>query len=83
MPQPRRLISAIIETETQEITADFSDVPDKSDDEADNETTSAPLPTIDEAMWKPGSLIPTKISNAVFGLVISCLFYESKLRFLS
>lgn len=66
VPKPRRLIGAVVETETQEISADFSDVPDKSDDEA-VAATSDQLAKIDEAMWKPGSLIPAKISAAVFG----------------
>lgn len=66
--RPRRLVGAVVETETQEITADFSDVTDRSDDEPDTAPAASDrLARIDEVMWKPGSLIPTKVSAAVFG----------------
>lgn len=57
VPAPRRLLAIAVETETQEITADFSLTPDE-EDSIDGESPVG--------RWRPGSLIPSCVSGAIF-----------------
>lgn len=67
VPQPRlsRQLTTV-EMETQEVTADFTDRPETPENDQ-----SAPEPQLeidnDNYGWRPGSLIPTRVSRAVFG----------------
>lgn len=63
VPKPRRLLPAV-ETETQEITADFSLTPDE--ESIDGDSTPIADPPQPQYRWRPGSLIPSRVSGAIF-----------------
>ena len=63
VPKPRRLLPAV-ETETQEITADFSLTPDE--ESIDGDSAPIPDPPQPQYRWRPGSLIPSRVSCAIF-----------------
>ena len=67
VPKPRTTLlakpaAAADDTETQEISADFTACPDEDDDDA-----AAP-PSSEVVGWgPPGSLIPSRVTGAIFG----------------
>lgn len=67
VPKPRRQTSRTsVEMETQEVSADFSGRPDTPDD--DKPTHEAELVVLtDDHGWRPGSLIPSRVTVGVFG----------------
>jgi co-chaperonin GroES (HSP10) len=67
--KPRRQKSrASVEMETQEVSADFSGRPDTPDDDK-LITHEAPELVVltDDYGWRPGSLIPSRVTVGVFG----------------
>ena len=67
IPKPRRRGDASIEMETQEVTADFTDQPDSPDEDPAPSPEPKLKPTTDDFGWRPGSLIPSKVTAGVFG----------------
>ena len=67
VPKTRRQTSrASVEMETQEVTADFSGRPDTPDDDKPIHEAELVFPTEDYG-WRPGSLIPSRVTVGVFG----------------
>ena len=65
--KPRRQMSrASVEMETQEVTADFSGRPDTPDEDKLTYQEELVVPTEDYG-WRPGSLIPSRVTIGVFG----------------
>ncbi len=67
VPKPRhRVDDASIEMETQEVTADFMDHPDSPDEDPPSPQPK-PTATTEDFGWRPGSLIPARVTAGVFG----------------
>lgn len=80
LPKPRlmRIPTASVEMEIQEVTADFTGRPEspENDEPASpvlESSNPCPFPAVqletdkDNFGWRPGSLIPSRVSRAVFG----------------